>query len=130
MSETSACFGWLIPIGQDGKDVALFPLKRQLYVIGRYAQDGCLKRSNGLNFCSYRAKRWIRAAIQISLWFSLLCPHSNVCLPNTYSTSMWKLHFSAEQVNIRLPYKGIHPFHATVIVDSQGCVRRFPLSFA
>jgi hypothetical protein len=29
-------YGWLIPLGHDGKDAALFPIKRQFYVIGRY----------------------------------------------------------------------------------------------
>ena len=39
MAEPVTVFGYLVPLGANGTDVAKFPIKRQLYVIGRYVGE-------------------------------------------------------------------------------------------
>lgn len=61
MSEAVTVYGYLVPLGADGKDIAKFPIKRQLYVIGRYA-------SNLQIYPSYATQRW-HCKVELTIFY-------------------------------------------------------------
>ena len=65
--ELPVVFGFFIPLGKDGVDVARFPIRRQLYVIGRYVPKRFNHFALDLQFCIWRVQLVLSIVCQFGL---------------------------------------------------------------